>query len=60
MGHFFLLVLHLIAVVFGFWFLLITIPLHLIYASSRGGKKNMQEQTDLLKEQVEILKKNQK
>ena len=60
MGHFFFIVFHLIAVVFGFWLLVISIPLHLIYASSRGNKKVMRKQAELLEEQVELLKKNQK
>jgi len=39
-GHFIFLVLHAIAALFlGFWLLLVTIPLHLIFAAvaGRGG-----------------------
>lgn len=40
MGHFIFLILHFIAVMFGFVALFITIPLHLMYASSRKTAKN--------------------
>ena len=59
MGHLFFLILHLVAIVFGFWMLLFSIPFHIFYAYSRSNKKNSQEQTELLREQVELLKKNQ-
>jgi len=36
MGHFIFIVLHFIAILFGFVFLFITIPLHLIYAVQQG------------------------
>ena len=36
MGHFIFIILHLIAILFGFVFLFITIPLHLIYAVQRS------------------------
>lgn len=38
MGHIVFLFLHLMAVMFGFVLLMITIPAHLIYAASKGGK----------------------
>ena len=38
MGHLLFIILHVIATLFGFVFLIITIPLHLIYAAV--GKKN--------------------
>ena len=38
MGHLLFIILHVIAILFGFVFLIITIPLHLIYAAV--GKKN--------------------
>jgi hypothetical protein len=37
-GHFLFAVLHLIAILFGLWALVITIPLHLIYAAVSGKK----------------------
>lgn len=36
MGTFFFIVLHTIGVLLGFWLLVITIPLHLIYAAIRS------------------------
>ncbi|WP_083777260.1 double zinc ribbon domain-containing protein [Desulfohalobium retbaense] len=39
MGHFIFIMLHLIAVLFGFVFLIITIPLHLIYSSTNKFTK---------------------
>lgn len=43
MGHLFFIFLHLIAIMFGFVFLIITIPLHIIYSS--GKKKEHLLQT---------------
>jgi hypothetical protein len=59
MGHFFFVILHLVGVMLGFWILVFSLPAHFLYALNRGRKKSMQEQTNLLKEQVELLKKNQ-
>ena len=36
MGNFIFIVLHIIAVLFGFWMLIITIPAHLIYVAVSG------------------------
>jgi len=38
MGHIIFIILHFVAIIFGFWALIITIPLHLIYAATK--KKN--------------------
>jgi len=38
-GHCFFLFLHFMAVLFGFFGLLITIPLHLIFAATLASKK---------------------
>ena len=35
MGHLMFIVLHILAIVFGFVLLFITVPLHLIYAGTR-------------------------
>ena len=40
MGNFIFVMLHLIAVLFGFWMLIITIPAHLIYSAIVGKKQN--------------------
>lgn len=34
MGHLIFWLLHIAAVIFGFWALVVTVPLHLIYSSS--------------------------
>jgi hypothetical protein len=39
MGHFIFMLLHLAAILFGFIWLVITIPLHLIYGSMRRAEK---------------------
>lgn len=38
MGHLIFIILHIIALIFGFVFLIVTIPAHLIYAAI-GSKK---------------------
>lgn len=39
MGHGLFIILHILAVLFGFVLLFVTVPLHIIYACVRGGKK---------------------
>jgi len=39
MGHLGFIILHILAIVFGFVFLFITIPLHIIYASTKRKKE---------------------
>ena len=39
MGHFMFFVLHLVAVLFGFVFLMFTIPMHLLYAVMRRPRQ---------------------
>lgn len=39
MGNAIFIILHVIAVLFGFWMLIITIPLHLIYVAVKGKNK---------------------
>ena len=56
MGHIVFIFLHLIAIIFGFWLLIITIPTHLIYGIASSGKKELKEQVEVLKEQTKILK----
>lgn len=60
MATFFFIFLHIIAVLFtGFWLLLISIPLHIFYSmSQRNANKiseNIKEQTEVLKNQKEEL-----
>ena len=56
MGHLIFILLHFIAVILGFWMLIITIPTHLIYGVASSGKKELKEQVEELKEQTKILK----
>ncbi|MBW2602687.1 MAG: hypothetical protein JRE28_00015 [Deltaproteobacteria bacterium] len=48
MGHIIFILLHLAAIMFGFVFLFITVPLHLIYAAVKGKPKRtkVQKATD--------------
>jgi len=39
MGHFFFIILHFLACLFGFVLLFLTIPLHIIYSCVHGKAK---------------------
>ena len=54
--HIFFIIVHICCLLFGFFGLIISIPLHIIIGMMGGQKKKMEEQTQLLKEQNEILK----
>ena len=56
MATFFFIFFHIIAIIFGFWMLLISIPLHIFYSISRSNAKNL---SDDIKEQTEVLKSQQ-
>lgn len=44
MGHLIFFILHFIAILFGLWLLVLTLPLHLIYGATRsGGAKSSDE-----------------
>ena len=43
MGHLIFIILHILAVMFGFVLLFITVPLHLIYAGTRKKKVTLAE-----------------
>jgi hypothetical protein len=48
MGHFIFIVLHLMAIAFGFVFLFLTVPLHIIYAAVKSKKpKNTAQKVEL-------------
>jgi len=57
MGTVFFIFFHFIAVIFGFWMLLISIPMHIFYSMNKRNankiSKNIQEQTEVLKNQKE-------
>ena len=63
MATFFFILFHIIAIIFGFWMLLISIPLHIFYSISQSNAKklsdNIQEQTEVLKSQQEESKANE-
>ena len=56
MGHIGFIFIHFIAILLGFWLLIITIPLHIIYGGTSGGKKQLKKQVEELQEQTKILK----
>jgi len=57
MGTVFFIFFHFIAVIFGFWMLLISIPLHIFYSMNKSNankiSENIKEQTEVLKNQKE-------
>ena len=60
MGTLFFIFFHLIAVIFGFWLLLLSIPMHIFYSMNKRNankiSKNIQEQTEVLKNQKDERK----
>ena len=63
MATFFFILFHIIAIIFGFWMLLISIPLHIFYSMSQTNAKKLsddiQQQTEVLKSQQEESKANE-
>tara|TARA_B100000161_G_scaffold255730_1_gene218153 strand:+ start:484 stop:795 length:312 start_codon:yes stop_codon:yes gene_type:complete len=63
MATFFFILFHIIAIIFGFWMLLISIPLHIFYSITQSNAKKLsddiQEQTEVLKSQQEESKSNE-
>jgi hypothetical protein len=57
MATFFFIIFHFIAVIFGFWMLLISIPLHIFYSMNKSNankiSENIKEQTEVIKNQKE-------
>lgn len=58
LGHLFFIICHMVALIFGFIFLLITVPFHIFFAMARGRGKEIRKQSKILKEQNELLKQN--
>ena len=56
----FFILFHFIAVIFGFWMLLISIPLHIFYSMNKSNanklSKDINDQTQVLKNQQEDQK----
>ena len=59
MANLFFIVAHICAVVFGFVFLIVTVPFHLLYLNSKKSKKELKKQTKILEKQ-ESEKKEEK
>ena len=62
MANLFFILFHFIAVIFGIWMLLISIPLHIFYSVNKSNanklSKDIKEQTEVLKNQQEDQKEN--
>jgi uncharacterized membrane protein len=62
MANLFFILFHLIAIIFGFWMLLISIPLHIFYSMNKSNtnklSKDIKEQTEVLKNHQEDQKEN--
>ncbi len=56
MATFFFILFHFIAIIFGFWMLLISIPLHIFYSMNKSNANKLSED---IKEQTEVLKNQQ-
>ena len=56
MATVFFIFFHFIAVIFGFWMLLISIPLHIFYSMNKSNTNKLSEN---IKEQTEVLKSQQ-
>ena len=60
MAHLFFILFHFIAILLGFWMLLISIPLHIFYSSNKRSanklSENIKEQTEVLKNQQDEIK----
>ena len=48
--HIFFVIVHILCLLFAFFGLVISIPLHIIISMMRGQRKKMDEQTKILKE----------
>jgi len=53
MATLFFILFHIIAVIFGFWMLLISIPLHIFYVMNKSNAENLSAD---IKKQTEVLK----
>tara|TARA_B100000586_G_scaffold103841_1_gene74373 strand:- start:404 stop:673 length:270 start_codon:yes stop_codon:yes gene_type:complete len=59
MANLFFIIAHICAVLFGFVFLIVTVPFHLLYLNSKKSKKELKKQTKILEKQ-ESEKKEEK
>jgi hypothetical protein len=57
MANLFFILFHIIAVIFGLWMLLFSIPLHIFYLMNKSNAKSLSAD---IKEQTEVLKNQEK
>jgi len=57
MANLFFIIAHICAILFGFVFLVLTVPLHLLYLNSKRSKKELTKQTKILEKQDKEKKK---
>ena len=55
--NFFFIIAHILAVMFGFGWLILTVPFHVFYLNSKKSGKELEKQTEILEEQVKEKKK---
>jgi hypothetical protein len=60
LGHLFFILSHLLAIIFGFFFLFLTVPFHIFFTMARGRGKEIKKQSQMLKEQNELLRGRKK
>jgi hypothetical protein len=51
MANFFFIIAHILAVVFGFVWLILTVPFHLFYLNGKKSKAELIKQTEILEKQ---------
>jgi len=51
MANLFFIVAHILAVMFGFVWLILTVPFHLFYLNGKKNSKELKKQTDILQKQ---------
>ncbi|MDP6261214.1 MAG: hypothetical protein QGF93_04685 [Candidatus Marinimicrobia bacterium] len=59
MANLFFIIAHICAILFGFVFLVLTVPLHLLYLNSKRSKKELTKQTKILEKQDKEKKKEE-
>jgi uncharacterized membrane protein YciS (DUF1049 family) len=59
-ANIFFIIAHICAVLFGFVFLIITVPFHLFYLNGKRTKKTLQKQTDIMEKEAKAKKKEEK
>jgi predicted membrane protein len=60
MGNLFFIIAHILAIIFGFVWLILTVPFHMFYLNSKKSKKELKKQTKILEKQEKDRVKKQK